>query len=290
MKSYEIVLLVLLIIILLFVFIFYLLIAPGRKKQTTDLSWIKEKLISHRGYFDNKEIYENSLSAFMVVIEKHYNIETDISLTKDEQLIIFHDDDLLRLFNNNQKINELTLDEIRQYSYPNGDKILTLEEFLNFVNGQADLFLELKMTYNQKDYILCQKVCDALRNYKGHYAIISFSPFILRYFKKHFPFVARGQLYTKFNLKEVHKQNKNLGFQGYIDFLSKWFYNMKLVNFIGRPHFFLQEIGKQDFTSTICYLLMPKIIFTIKNKEQFNHFINKTSNLIIENIEVDNYG
>ena len=53
----------------------------------------------HRGYYNNKDIAENSMSAFNKCIEKGYGIELDVQLTKDEQLVVFHDDSLKRMAN-----------------------------------------------------------------------------------------------------------------------------------------------------------------------------------------------
>ena len=59
---------------------------------------------SHRGgALENKE---NTIEAFQKSIEIGYQyIETDVQCTKDDKLIIFHDNELLRI--NNQNIKEL---------------------------------------------------------------------------------------------------------------------------------------------------------------------------------------
>jgi glycerophosphoryl diester phosphodiesterase len=49
---------------------------------------------AHRG-LHNKEmgVEENSPSAFQLAIDAGLNIEMDIRITKDQQLIVFHDGD-----------------------------------------------------------------------------------------------------------------------------------------------------------------------------------------------------
>lgn len=282
---------IILVVILSLLLIFFLFIAPGRKKSALNSKWLLERLIIHRGYFDNQNVMENSLKSFEKVIAKGYNLETDVSLTKDNEVIVFHDDNFLRLCHVDSKVKDLTLKEILELSYLNNDKISTFRELLSFVDQQIGLVIELKSTNDfKKDQILCQKVLECLKDYGGKYALISFSPFILRYLKKNYPYILRGQLYTKVKIKEEFKKRKGQGFKGFLEVIGLMFYNAKLINFISRPHFFLQEYDKRDLMSVICSFFMKEIIFTIKDEEGYEHYIKKCSNLIIENIEVDKYG
>ena len=59
----------------------------------TDLAWLTERPIAHRGYHDmNNKIWENTLSAFKGSYEKGVRgSETDIRMTKDGELVILHD-------------------------------------------------------------------------------------------------------------------------------------------------------------------------------------------------------
>ena len=52
-------------------------------------SWITKTPIAHRG-LHNKDIPENSLSAFKNAIEHGYAIEIDLQITKDNKIIVFH--------------------------------------------------------------------------------------------------------------------------------------------------------------------------------------------------------
>jgi len=74
----------------------------------------KNKFIAHRGLHDGKVIPENSLLAFKKAIENNYAIEFDVTISKDNQAIIFHDDDLLRLCNTNEKIEEEEYEFLRK--------------------------------------------------------------------------------------------------------------------------------------------------------------------------------
>jgi len=95
MKKYKI-LIISTISIITLLFITYLFAIQGEKSNSTDISWITEIPIAHRG-LDNGDIPENSMQAFKNAIEKGYAIELDVQLTKDKQLVVFHDSNLLRL-------------------------------------------------------------------------------------------------------------------------------------------------------------------------------------------------
>ena len=74
------------------------------------------KCIAHRGLHgtDNGIVPENSLAAFRRAAEKGYPIETDIHLTKDGRVAVFHDDDLKRMCGDARKPEELTLAELKE--------------------------------------------------------------------------------------------------------------------------------------------------------------------------------
>ena len=74
--------------------------------------FLTEKIISHRGIYDNKKIYENSLEAIKSAANKGYIIEIDIHLTKDNQLVVFHDYNTKRITGKDMIIENHTYEEI----------------------------------------------------------------------------------------------------------------------------------------------------------------------------------
>ena len=52
-----------------------------------------DRPIAHRGLHDNKLIIENSLEAFENAMKHNLAIECDIVLSKDKEIIVFHDYD-----------------------------------------------------------------------------------------------------------------------------------------------------------------------------------------------------
>ncbi|WIK66678.1 glycerophosphodiester phosphodiesterase [Globicatella sanguinis] len=76
-------------------------------------------VIAHRGY---SELYpENTMLAFKKSAEyEAYGIELDVHLTKDEQVVICHDEKIDRTSNGTGYLKDLTLEEIQQFSFTNG--------------------------------------------------------------------------------------------------------------------------------------------------------------------------
>ena len=268
--------------------VFMFLILPGNKKNCLDSTWLYKTYIAHRGLFDNeKGIIENSHSAFKKAIEKGFIIETDLHLTKDHYVVVFHDDDFKRLCGVDKKIAELTLKEIKQLSYENSqDKVMEFSEFLTLIDGNVGLLLEFKHQNKVNDRILCEKAIELLKNYKGKYAIQSFYPNFLAWFKKHYPTIVRGQLCTVINLKEEYRNTKGSKFKKIISVVSKWLYNNKLSNFIGRPLFISHNYKDINTMARFTHLFIPMIIYTVDNKEAYNQFKNKVDNIIFENLNM----
>ena len=80
------------------IFIIYiLLLLPGRMpKEVDDRLWTS--YYAHRGLHEkDKSIPENSMTAFRKAVDAGYGIEMDLNLTADGRIIVFHDDNLLRL-------------------------------------------------------------------------------------------------------------------------------------------------------------------------------------------------
>lgn len=87
------------------------------------------KIISHRGGANLAP--ENSLAA--IKVSKTLGVdaaEIDIHITKDNQLVVFHDPDLKRLAGIDKRIIDLSLSEIRKIKLYSGTTIPTLPEVI----------------------------------------------------------------------------------------------------------------------------------------------------------------
>ncbi|MCM1195177.1 MAG: glycerophosphodiester phosphodiesterase [Firmicutes bacterium] len=174
-----------------------------------EYKWLTDIYVAHRGLFDNDNgIPENSLPAFEKAVANGFGIETDVQMSKDGVLVVFHDDDLFRMTGAKGKLVDFTFEELRKLRLANTDCVIpTFEEFLNAANG-ANLVVEIKTHENIGKTE--QKTYDMLKNYKGNYCIESFNPFIVRWFKIHAPKVIRGQLSCSFETAPWSKFKKRL--------------------------------------------------------------------------------
>ena len=145
---------------------------------------IHNNRIAHRGAFNNIDIPENSLLAFKKAIKMNWAIELDVQLTKDNVLVVFHDENLERMTGINKNICEVTSMEIKEFSLlDTKEKIPTFEEVLNLVNGKVLIDIEVKNT--RRIHETCQILLSTLEHYPYSYILKSFNPKIVRYLKKH---------------------------------------------------------------------------------------------------------
>lgn len=150
-------------------------------------NFLKNSVIAHRGIYDNKKVYENSLEAFKKAIKMGYAIEFDLHLTKDNEVVVFHDGKLDRLTKSNGVIKNMTLEEIQKVA----DFIPTFEDVLELVNGKVPLLIELK---DSRGFALEKEVSKRLNGYKGEFAIQSFDPRTVLWFRLFRKDITRGLL------------------------------------------------------------------------------------------------
>lgn len=251
----------------------YSYLISGDNLEEKEVSWIIETPIAHRG-LDNGSIPENSMAAFRNAIEKGYTIELDVQFTKDKELIVFHDDDLSRLTNDNRKVKDVNYQELKNLKLENTDeKIPTLKEVVEMVDNQVPLIIEIK---DGEDIIgLSEKTYNIMKNYKGRYAIQSFNPFILEWFKNNASEVIRGQLSGTF--REDAESLK---------FYEKLVLKNLLLNFKSKPNFIAYEL---DGVNNLSVKLLkgrnyPIISWTIENEEDMKKAYESTDNIIFDNI------
>ena len=147
--------------------------------------------IAHRGLHEG--VPENSRAAFAKAIEEGYAIETDVRRTKDGTIVVVYDDNLKRLTGLEGKVSRSTWRELSSLRLGDTDeKIMTLEECLEYIDGRAPLLLEVKDLYTVVGFP--REVVNVMRQYKGEYALQSFNPFYVHRFKQLAPDVLRGQL------------------------------------------------------------------------------------------------
>jgi glycerophosphoryl diester phosphodiesterase len=102
-----------------------------------------ELRIGHRGARAYEP--ENTIRSFARAIELGVNaVELDVRKTKDNELVVIHDDKVDRTTNGKGLVGELTLKEIKSFVTDKGEKIPTLEEALDFLDRKVKILIELK--------------------------------------------------------------------------------------------------------------------------------------------------
>ena len=230
--------------------------------------FLTEKIISHRGIYDNKNIFENSLEAITKAKEKNYIyiVEIDIHITKDDQIVVFHDYNTKRITKKDMIIENNNYKDLNNQDIYH---IPLLEEVLELVNGKVPLLIEIKQ--KRKAGKLEHKLMDILNNYKGEYAIQSFNPLTIYWFKKNYPNILRGQLSYKFKTKKILKLKKYI--------LSNMFFNI-----ITKPNFISYKYDELSLSKIKKYKQKNITIlgWTITNKKEYNKYIKIYDNLICE--------
>lgn len=162
-----------------------------------DTSMLTRQAIAHRGYYD-AQLPENSIGAFNKAFKFKYAIELDVRLSKDNVVIVFHDDDLKRMCEVDGLVRDMTYDQLKALKLKGVDThIPTLEEVLTLTNNQVPLLVEIKDMGKADNPLLCKLSGEILSKYKGEYAIQSFNPWIVHFFKVNHPQMLRGQLVSK---------------------------------------------------------------------------------------------
>ena len=239
--------------------------------NNNDLTWLIEKPIAHRGLFN--DLYpENSLGAFNNAVKYNYGIELDVQFTKDKEVIVFHDDNLKRMTGLDKNVNELEYKEIKKLKLLNtNENTPLLEEVLKLVNGDTPLIIEIKNCNNIKE--LGEYTYNILRTYKGEFAVESFNPIVLKWYKINAPYVVRGQLSG--NYKK---------FEGKSTAIERFILTNMLLNFLSKPNFIAYELNSLPNTriSSLRKKGMIVIAWTIKNEKDEEKAYKYSDNIIFD--------
>lgn len=249
----------------------------------TEKTWLTDYQYAHRG-LHNERYPENSLPAFANAVKHGFAIELDVHRTRDGVIVVFHDSNLKRMTGVDGKIRDYTFADLRELRL-NGTqyKIPTLRETLLLIKGQVPLLIEIKRKGFAGD--LERELYGMMEEYGGKYAIQSFSPFSVRWFKKNAPNVYRGQLSCNFSLC---KDNFPAGMDCVVRFiLSKLLLVVQRlgVNFICRPNFISYEC--QNVDSRLIRRLRrsgaPIFAWTVRTREEYERAKQYTDSIIFEN-------
>ena len=232
------------------------MIAPGTRNKVMEK--YKSVKFAHRGLHDETKA-ENSMSAFAAAKERGFGIELDVRLSKDGELVVFHDDNLTRIVGKEGKVVDFTASELATMKLlGTTDTIPTLKEVLALIDGAVPLLIEIKMDGDESG--VAEKFLEVIDGYKGDYIVESFNPIALRILKRARPDIIRGILSTLY-MKQPRYKGK---------MLFRLLQNL-CMNFLMRPDFIAYE--KDGYSVPNLRFLRrnfntPLIAWTIKSKEE----------------------
>lgn len=165
------------------------MLTPGAR----DLSWLLARPAAHRGLHDAANgIIENTESAVQAALDADYGIEVDLQLTADDEAVVFHDYTLERLTEAQGQVRDRTVTELKRIRFKSsGDRIQTLSELLEQVDGRVALMLEIKSGWHEIG-ILEERIARIVSSYDGPAAIMSFDPQSMAIVRSLAPEIPRG--------------------------------------------------------------------------------------------------
>ncbi|PMD71332.1 glycerophosphodiester phosphodiesterase family protein [Companilactobacillus nuruki] len=172
-----------------------------------------KKIIAHRGIPTLAP--ENTMASFNVVVNHEVNwIETDLSITKDEEVFVIHDDKLDRTTNQTGSIETVNSSEVSNADAGfwfaerfRGEKVPTLDQLIDFLNiHKINANIELKGVVGDNANHLADKLVEkfskALDRLDEHVELIisSFNPIMLEKMYKLKPNLKYAVLFSKSTL------------------------------------------------------------------------------------------
>lgn len=229
--------------------------------QMRALDWLVARPIAHRGLHNKNEgIIENTASAFAGAIAGDYAIECDLQITGDGEAVVFHDSKLDRLADASGLVKSHTTKQLQNFTIKNSaDKLQTLGELLDQVDGKVPLIIELKSHWDG-GVDLALRALKVLENYAGPYCLMSFDPDLVAAVAEHAPQTIRGITADR----TVHPEYNQLPVSRRLD--------MQLFRHLEntRPHFVSFYFRDLPYApvQAIRAAGHPVISWTIRSKEQ----------------------
>lgn len=154
-------------------------------------------LIGHRG--SPVRTTENSLPSFEKALEEGVDmVEFDVRLSRDHEVVVFHDKELNRLTGQKGFVRDSSLKELQvlRLGFSNNLRIPTLADVLEQLGQRVLLYIELKVDEDmQKDSnVLALKTLESVEKYKvkERCILVSFNYHIVKWIKQQAPYFFTG--------------------------------------------------------------------------------------------------
>lgn len=266
---------------------------------------IHRKIFAHRGF--SEKYVQNSQEAFVESIGLADAVELDVQLTKDGQVIVFHDKNFADLTGQVGIPSQRNYSEIRQYNISEFKpalgktlqaKIPTLDLVLQKISPQIKIDIEIKNTNPARMTELVQKVHELILSNEARQQVMisSLDYNVLQEMKKIDPSIPRGLILSYYLgdilsydvdfysmnsalidlglIKKIHRAKRNIYIWNFDFFGKQNFereYTLGVDGFIvNNPIAFRQEIEEYSQISLRKkFDYFARELFTIKPKEVF---------------------
>lgn len=194
------------------------------KNRTLQQMWNRTKakglplIIAHRGY--SGKAPENTLTAFRLALEAGVDmVELDVQLSRDQEVVVFHDRTVNRTTDGKGAIHDLTLRELKSLDAGSwfhrkfsGERIPTLREVLEFLNHQIGINIEMKANSRSQHWSeqLESKVVHIIKEHgiENNVVLSSFDHRIIKRIKHAHPELVTAVLYR--TIKDFGKRPSKL--------------------------------------------------------------------------------
>jgi len=243
----------------------------------TGLDWIRGSPVAHRGLHDIKKgVPENSRLAFDKAAAAGHPVELDVHITRDGVPVVFHDHDLKRLCGENGKVAELDMATLAQkHLHGTAQTIPSLADVCATMAGRAPILVEVKSGLVDNPGALEEQTAKVLDAYKGAFAVQSFNPNTIDWFRRRRPGWTRGQI-----------ANDLKGYAGYASPLTITRLAALLAQRMGEPQFVAYKVD--DLPSGLSRWArdkgLPVIAWTVRNAAQKQRAAEFADNVIFEDL------
>lgn len=248
--------------------------------SSMNFQWLFDRPIAHRGLHD-EQYPENSMPAYEQAIAHNFNIEIDVHVSKDGEVVVFHDDNLKRVCGVDKLVKDCTVKELKSYPLANSEYVIpTFKEFLALVDGKVGILCEIK-GINPFDHRIARETIKVLDEvgYKGNIALQSFDFGAVLYAKRHSNY-ACGELCTWCSPDGKHNRWWATDFMGKL-----W------INKITRPDFIAYDVRAVDRNLPENKWIvkwskkLPILMWTIKSQETLENATKYANNVIFEHMD-----
>lgn len=240
-----------------------------RPKRPTQ--WLVDTPIAHRG-LHGPGTPELSQTALLRAVQAGVAIEIDVRLCQDA-VVVIHDEDTSRVTGVRLVVADSNLIELQALTVIGSDKPLpSLDEALTIVQGRVPLLIEVKHRIPAEQ--IGPAVLASLSGYPGAWAIQSFDPRIIRWFRRHAPVVLRGQIAGDLSREGLRP-------------LRRFVLETMIYNFVTRPDFLVWDADglPNRLVNLWCAALnCPVLSWTVRTEEQLARARAAGAGVIFENL------